>query len=214
MVDSHPMAEVSPEFKRSKHGVLLSSDAYGFRGNKGIVFSFSEPLELYADLCRRPEGLADAIGMLRALAEQKTRTSGFEKAVYVIAVKDSPITKIGISADPMKRLRDLQGSHYRELLLHGVIFCPGRNSMTIEQAVLEEANCDGTRLMGEWVAKAPEDVLMSALRIARDRRVDVCDGHTWFNNMVRRTKQLYAKAKAVDNAVRKSRLRRFQLDAA
>jgi hypothetical protein len=126
--------------------------------------------------------------MLRALGE--TGAKGNEKAVYVIGVVDKPISKIGISYDPVGRLQGLQNSHYEELYLHAVVFCPTRKSGSIEQASLQSALESEKRLRGEWVDMPPEEALKLVLETARDNKWPVCDGATWFENMVIRTREL------------------------
>lgn len=194
-------------FCRSRHSRLISNDVcWRAITNFGKVFDLSGDLRFFAELCKDDCGLADAIGMLTALADGNDRTSGFEKAVYVIAVGDDPISKIGISANPLKRVEDLQGAHYRELRLHAVIFCPGRKAMTIEQDVLARAASDGSRLMGEWIAEAPDNVLAAAIESARRNKLDICDALTWRDNMIARTKELYRRQRARSRMTRKQRL--------
>lgn len=172
------------------------------------AFDLSQDLEPFIEACRSPQGLADAIGMLDALSDG-SRNAGFEKAVYVIQVEDDPICKIGISSNPLRRLSDLRQSHYRELSLYAVIFCPTRKSGSIEQTVLARAGTD--RLMGEWIAEEPRSVLRMALEAARDRRFDVCDGRTWFEDMVARTRALYSVDRQRRAASHHKRQRNFML---
>lgn len=194
------MAEVTPVLKKSSGWQTIGAGKVRYRhiANRGQVFDLDEGVDSAATACRSPEGLADAIGMLTALAGKNERTAGFEKAVYVIQVADDPICKIGVSANPIRRVADLQACHYRELFLYAVIFCPTRRSVTIEQEVLEQASQAGNRLLGEWVAYPPEVTLRMALETARDKRIDVCDGKTWFSNMVERTKVLHKALRKED----------------
>lgn len=185
----------APNFRASKQTRIFRSDILPLFTKEGRVFDLSGPLEPFVELCRSPHGLADALGVLDALTGGNKRSAGFERAVYVIQVDDDPICKIGISANPVERLKDLQGAHYRELFLYGVIFCPTRKSETIEQEVLKRASEAGTRLFGEWIAEDPHDILLAALQVARDKKIDVCDAKTWQVNMFDRTKELYAKQK-------------------
>lgn len=159
----------------------------------------NHPLAAFVGACRSPEGLADAVSLLEAIATTRTRTrsSGTERAVYIIQVADDPICKIGVSANPLRRALDLQAAHYREIFLWAVLFCPTRKSVSIEQKVLGNASADGTRLMGEWVAKDPLSVLMETLTVARDNQWPVCDGRTWFRNMVNRTVALHSRQAAL-----------------
>jgi hypothetical protein len=168
-----------------KFGDTIANELYLPHGQ---AFNLSGDILPAMEACRKPEGIADAIGLLSAMAGEKTRSSGFEKAVYVIHVLDDPITKIGVSADPIKRLGDLQAAHYRELQLHAVIFCPKRNAVAIEQAVLRRASERGDRLLGEWIAAEPDEVLRMAIEAARDGDWPICDGRTWFENRVARVK--------------------------
>lgn len=162
------------------------------RGLEGINhhFDLSADHEPCIDLCLSEKGLADALGLLRA-ASESSRVAGFAKAIYVIQVADDPICKIGVSSDPTRRVVDLQGSHYRELFLYGVVFCPTHKSVTIEQDVLSRAQDAGDRLMGEWIAAEPRAVMRMIFESAKDKRVPICDGRTWFDYKVQRTKAEY-----------------------
>lgn len=177
-----------------KRRVVSDCDALHY-ADVGGEFDLSLDIDAAMAACRSAQGLADAIGMLSALAGKNDRTSGFEKAVYVIQVGDDPICKIGVSANPLKRVADLQVAHYRELFLHAVIFCPLRQSVSIEQGVLSIAERQGTRLMGEWINDEPENVLRCALEVARDGGYSTCDGRRWFEDMVSRTKELHRQRK-------------------
>ncbi len=156
----------------------------------GKMFDLFEGFDAAIDACRSPYGLADAIGMMTAIAGAKGRSAGFEKAIYVIQAGDEDISKVGVSADPLKRRQELQGAHYLPLTIYGVVFCPTRKSVTIEQSVLQAAAEGGTRLMGEWVSASPDTVLRKVLEIARDGDFPVCDGKTYLANMIARTRAL------------------------
>jgi hypothetical protein len=176
---------------------LHDRKAMRFWSSQEKRFDLSQPLESFVDLCRSENGLASAIGMQRALADKKKDCGSQERAVYVIGVDGAPHSKIGVSVDPIRRLFDLDGGHYHRLHLHGVIFCPTRKSVSIEQEVLERATLQGIRMNGEWINAQPEQVLMMALESARDGNWAICDAQTWFDNMVERTRS-FARAGRAD----------------
>lgn len=148
---------------------------------------------IFEAACCDPRGWCDAFGMLEALSE-RSRTAGYAKAVYVIGVEgEAAVAKIGVSADPLRRVVELQSSHYRRLFLHGVIFTPTRKSETVEAAILNMADEDGDRMCGEWVNWTPEDTLSRALFYALNVGIPVCDAMTWRDDMIRRTKALAVK---------------------
>lgn len=153
----------------------------------GQSFDLSEDVEPAMRACQEMQGIADALGLLEAMSEGR-RTVGFAKAVYVMSVDGDPITKIGISANPIKRHADLQAAHYRELKLHGIVFCPRHNAFAIEQEVLQRSRAEGNGLMGEWLNEEPEDVLRIVFEVARDGDYPVCDGALWFKNEVEKAK--------------------------
>lgn len=183
------------KLKRSKR--VGESHGCSIYEKTGQAFDLSGDFSVAMEACRSAEKLADAIGMLTALAGAKDRTAGFEKAVYVIQVADDPICKIGVSANPLKRVEDLQGSHYRELFLYAVVFCPTRHAVAIEQAALARASEAGDRLMGEWVSMTPEDTLRMIFEVARDDNRAICDGRIWFDNMVQRTVRMHQQSKRI-----------------
>lgn len=201
------MGEVASIFRSQKNGLCSQRpDGSHLSFSPGAVFDLSGDFDPLMELCKSPDGLANALGMLEAVAEGKRNKTGFAKAVYVINVDGDPITKIGVSTNPIRRLADLQAGHYRELRLHAVVFCPKHNSVKIEQEVLGRAVEKGTRLCGEWVNGEPDEVLREALTVARDLKVDVCDGKTWLANMIARTREAHAAQKAM--AELESRMRR------
>lgn len=169
-----------------------SGNLLGGIRSDNLAFDMGEDVSAFMSLCKSEDGLASAIGMLRAMSAKNSRTSGYEKAVYVIAVEGRAITKIGISADPIKRLRDLNNSHYRKLRLHGVVFCPTRKSGSIEQEALLRATLRKKRLKGEWTELEPDEALQVVLESARDGDWPTCDGRTYLDNMIARTKALHA----------------------
>lgn len=191
------MPENAPAFKIDARHRFRQYPNGAFRVIQvGKVFDLGEDLDAHIEVCKEPAGLADAFGMMTALAnDRRNRSSGFEKAVYVIQVEDDPICKIGISADAVARCNELQGAHYRNLFLHAVIFSPTRKAMTIEQAVLARASEEGNRLLGEWVNYEPDEVVRMALEFARDKKIPVCDGRTWFENVCERTRKAHKAMK-------------------
>ena len=156
-------------------------------------FDLSQPMDKFIPILRDENTNSMAFGMLRAVGENGVK--GNEKAVYVIGLGDEPISKIGVSYDPVGRLVSLQGSHYADLHVHAVLFCPTRKSVSIEQVALGRATDMGKRLRGEWVAMKPDDALRLVLETARDNNWPVCDGKTWFDNMAARTRQLVQSRK-------------------
>lgn len=172
----------------------------------GVSASVGRAFDLTADLapakarCCEAEPLANAFGMMEALADKGTRTAGFEKAVYVMQAGDQSISKIGVSANAVNRLVELQGNHYRPLSLHAVVFTPLRNAVAIEQAVLRRASAEGKRMCGEWVEYPPETVLDMIFDAAIKLGHPICDGRTWFENMVNRAKQIHRRQRAMAQA--------------
>lgn len=157
----------------------------------GECFDLSGGFDDAMAACKEMQGIADALGLLEAMSDDcKKRTSGFAKAVYIISVDGDPITKIGISANPIKRHADLQATHYRELVLNAVVFCPKHNALAIEQEVLRQARANGDGLMGEWVAMDPDDVLNMVMEASCSLDVPICDGRQWFKNQLAKARAL------------------------
>lgn len=145
-----------------------------------------EDYEPYIDLCRDPKGVADSVGLLSALcADTRWLAQNTERVLYIIGVEDEPITKIGVSADPIKRLADLQQGHYQGLFLHSVYFCPKTGGGKLEQAALKDAA--DIRLRGEWVAEWPHEAAARVLRVSAEKKIGVCDGATWQRASLART---------------------------
>lgn len=146
--------------------------------------------------CREPSRLADAFGVMEALAEGGggKAMGAPARALYLIQVGDDPIVKVGVSANPYRRLMDLQKANYRELFLWGVVFSPKEKAMTLEQRTLELAFARGNRLMGEWVSSTPEAVFTDVLNMASEHKVAVCNAEVWLHNMMEQTKRM-AKSK-------------------
>lgn len=173
-----------------------------FKGGDGLyhdrqcgsfeVFDLSGDIAPALAKVREPEGIASAVGMLRAIAGRQTKRAGLEKAVYVIGVEAEPdVSKVGIAIDPITRLGNLQSAHYLKLFLHGVAFCPTRKAETLEALVLRYADQNECRLNGEWLSRKPEDTMRLVLELARDNKIPVCDGRAWFDSMVKKTKQIF-----------------------
>lgn len=148
-------------------------------------FDLSKPLESFVPILRDAERYSKAFGMLKAFGESGSKNN--EKAVYILGVEGRGISKIGVSFDPLKRYADIQSSNYRKLYIHAVIFCPTRKSVSIEQAVLRNAESCDKRLNGEWVEMPADETLLLALEVARENKWPVCDGQTWFENIAAKT---------------------------
>lgn len=73
------------------------------------------------------------------------------RAVYVFDVPDQGISKIGISNDPFKRLRQIRQNLWCEIEIVALLWALHHPSTLIEGAALTEANRRGLKLRGEWV---------------------------------------------------------------
>lgn len=83
------------------------------------------------------------------------------QAVYVMASVEN-ISKIGVSNNPMERLRELQVGHPYKLTCHAIVWVSGK-AMDLEAAALALCNDRSTRLCGEWVALSWQDALATIL---------------------------------------------------
>lgn len=85
--------------------------------------------------------------------------------IYVIGRPDGPV-KIGISADPICRVRELQtGCPFRLTILHREPLPSRRKALEIEEMVLA-VHCE-SRLAGEWL-NIDGDLATEAVRNAID----------------------------------------------
>jgi hypothetical protein len=143
--------------------------------------------EPFIDLCRDPKGIADALGLIAAISGDTRQTSpGLQKVLYVIGVDDDPVSKIGISLNPVQRLADLQQSHYKELFLHSVYFFPKSVAGKAESAAIADAG--DLRIRGEWIAEYPHQAAERVLSVAARKRYSVCDGASWLRSTLLRTR--------------------------
>lgn len=157
-----------------------------------LCFDLTSQSNLFEAACRDPSQLANAFGVMEALCEKVggKKNGSPPRALYLIQAGEDPIVKIGVSANPLRRLMDLQASHYRELFLWGVIFTPEMKAMTLEQRLLECAQQRGDRLMGEWVAAEPSDLFREILGLAAQHKIAICNAEVWLHNMMERTKRI------------------------
>jgi hypothetical protein len=79
-----------------------------------------------------------------------------DKFVYVIAAQDGPV-KIGFSAHPEKRLKELQTGHAEPLFLHHTEPVAADKAYLIEQLI--HADNRHRRLRGEWFRLNVEDAV-------------------------------------------------------
>lgn len=171
-----------------------------------LCFDLSGDRTAFEAACRDASLLANAFGVMEALAEGNAgkRMGAPARALYLIQVGDDPITKIGVSANPYRRLLDLQKAHYRELFLWGVVFSPQEKAMTLEQRTLDLASQRGNRLMGEWIGAAPEEVFADVLEMSVQHKVVVCNAEIWLHNMMEQTKRM-ARSKTYRSLANKFR---------
>jgi hypothetical protein len=84
------------------------------------------------------------------VSEQDSEGDG-RTAIYLIADDPSGPTKIGISNNPIKRLAQIQTSHFKKLWLYGIYWMPSRQTAETAEAWLLETVYKDRRLEGEWV---------------------------------------------------------------
>ncbi len=101
--------------------------------------------------------------------------------VYVMGPTGNyDVSKIGISANPIKRLSQMQTALWSDVLLHALIWAPLNIAVSIEAKALRLAKAEKLRLRGEWVA-LPADEAVGLILTAMDGTEMFTDPGT-FNN--------------------------------
>lgn len=99
------------------------------------------------------------------------KTNGYPYCgVYVITTDSLYPCKIGISINPIKRLANLQTSHWRPLQISGYRWCESQaDAVKVEAKAHDILTDEGKALLGEWfdvrVEKAVEAMEWAALTL-------------------------------------------------
>lgn len=188
--------QVTPKLTRIAHS---RRDRDGVRRYGNPSWRTERMFTLEGDLiaemaaCRNPEWIASAIGMLGAIAgSQKLGPEESFRCLYIIQEDGGPHCKIGVSADPTKRVYELQAANPFPLTLHACLFSPKLVIGQLESGSLRRAAELGIRAQGEWIRSTAEDALRMVLEYARDECVPVCDAETWFQDMRDKTLRVVA----------------------
>jgi len=93
-----------------------------------------------------------------------------------------PVSKVGISAEPVARFDQLQATNWSELYLFGVIWFPSKGAGKAETAVLRAAKEMECHLRGEWLSLDANETFELALKACRFLNLSACDAKTWVSN--------------------------------
>ena len=145
-------------------------------------FRWDSDISSLTALCRKPEGIAMASGYADTINNKGRPHERVEHCVYVVGVDGLPVSKIGISTNPIKRFDSLQENNWSDLYLFAVLWLSKRGAGKLETTALQAAREMGCHLRGEWVSMDADEAFHTVLKAARYLNVAACDGETWVKN--------------------------------
>lgn len=113
-------------------------------------------------------------------------------ATYIIGLADTDICKIGFSANPLKRISQMQTALWADVVCHALFWAPVNIAGMIEMRSLNLAKKEGLRLRGEWVALPPEEAVGLCLS-AMDGSEVFTDSHNFTEKWLAPFEGLYRK---------------------
>jgi hypothetical protein len=129
-------------------------------------------------------------------------------ATYVIGLAGTGVCKIGFSANPLKRMTQLQTALWADVVCHALFWAPTNIAGTIELRALNLAKKEKLRLRGEWVSLSPEEAVGLCLT-AMDGTEAFADSRTFTEKWLAPLEGLYRK-----DTVFSAELLKRQMDAA
>lgn len=153
----------------------------------------SDPRDL-ARLIADPDGLRPALAMAENVFRSNPHAD--DCGVYVIGVSGLPVSKIGISVSPLKRVRQLQVNHWADLTIHAVLWTKAEFANQVEKLALQAASEMGVRLRGEWVNMEPSEAAELVCKAGRYCDANAVDGQQWVKNISGRVEALRRKLAA------------------
>lgn len=182
--------EVTAQFKTGRN---ITSQCIVYTSYQRKHFDFTSDRGEIIAHCRASEGIAKATGMIRAIASDKSSNTNLSKVCYVIGVEDDPVCKVGVSFDPLARLKQLQDATYKDLFLFGALVSCDRHGELLEQLTHDAGEREAKWRKGEWLGLPPERAMEIMLEQAQAKRLSVCDMGTWLDNFSNRVRAM-AKA--------------------
>lgn len=80
-----------------------------------------------------------------------------DHVVYVVATESRGASKIGYTADPLRRMANLQNSNYEKLEYSHLFWIPEKVALGVEKFALRLAKKMDKLIHGEWVDMSPDE---------------------------------------------------------
>lgn len=129
-----------------------------------------------ARMCGDPEGLRKAM-MVRRKIPNEIMILTKEAAIYI--AKSQDFTKVGISNNPLRRLKALQTANPRGLTLAALFWIVDGEPTTFEKAVHARAKRDGIKMIGEWLDCDPPTAARLTAETLIGMAAKVADSAMW-----------------------------------
>lgn len=139
--------------------------------------------DLSGDLREAHEACRDTIGLqsiMKIMASRGAWTDVFETcSVYVVSAEGFGHTKVGISCNPIPRLKQLQCANFAKLRYHALLwFDNWTDAERAERLVFKAADEMGIRARGEWLTTDSDEAFTLALKAARYANLPCRDSRT------------------------------------
>lgn len=129
-----------------------------------------------AVMCGDPSGLRAAVHVRNKIPNDLFLGTK-EAAIYI--VKSQDCTKVGLSNNPLRRIKAMQTANPRGLSLAALFWIVDGEPRTFEKAAHDRAKRDGIRLIGEWLGcDAPTAALLTAETLF-EKGAKVADSNMW-----------------------------------
>lgn len=115
----------------------------------------------------------------RYYAEQKNGWPACDEAVYVIAPQGADHAKIGISANPLNRLRGLVASNWEPVFICALFWVVEGSAFGLEQLSLRLATKSGLEKRGEWIGTNAAGAAYIVGAAAHSLNMKVADSGMW-----------------------------------
>lgn len=141
------------------------------------------------DLCRNPvenAKLSEMAGRIRVSDPDMNLV-----AVYAIEAGAYGFCKVGLTSEPLKRLKTLQVAHWADLRIASLVWTTYRQAVEIEKLVLKAGKEMGIGANGEWLATDSAEVAELCIKAARYSNSLIADSGAAIRNLNARVGNIY-----------------------
>ena len=139
---------------------------------------------IFASATAEPQSISRAMQVRDAIAGEGLGVA-IDAAVYVVGIRGRNVCKIGVAANPTRRIWDLQRGSADKLEVFSLVWALNGGAYSLEALCLKVAKKLGLRLHGEWVSLDASSATTLVATVASSMETAFADSAMWLRNRVR-----------------------------